>query len=95
VDGRLSRRNHANPLVPIGHGTAALLAHPAPWVVFALQVLNANNVWKEMGVFPSCRVVGRLSRCEDAFAVVLIGHCTAALLAHPIPYVVFVLQDIE
>ncbi len=37
VVGRLSRRNHARPLVPIGHGSAALLAHPTPFVIFELQ----------------------------------------------------------
>jgi hypothetical protein len=32
---------------------------------------------------------------RDAVAVVPIGHGTAALLAPPTPFIVFVLQDIE
>jgi hypothetical protein len=95
VVGRLSGRDEAVAVVPIGHGAAALLAHPTPFVVFVLQVLNANKVWKELGVFPSCRVVGRLSHCDDAVAVVPIGHGTAALLAQPTQLVLFCISSIE
>ncbi len=49
-----------------------------------------------MGVVVSRCVVGRLSCRDNAVAVVpILGHGTAALLAHPTPFVVFSLQDIE